>query len=377
MKRNVEQKNFYNESLFSFDSNSSISKVESIYSDPTCEPKKIWKIGGLLNKKVKFVFVPSIGLARLNGIDGSIDEKNILGDFLAIKNADVKSFFSFFEKNGFLFPISNDKFEEINFETITKIKENLENLTKLMNLTCGNGKKNYDLIFKLVSKLIFRKQENVSLSFSSFSYSSYNHRLQNELERIENIEEKGKENEKFNLGVIPVADTIFDSFNLDFQIYNNSLIGEYKNEIDKSITYLYVNDLNCNRLTRQQIDFFFHYFNDNVLPDEMSDTMKLALIDISKEIIKEEIDWNVEEVHACFDKNTMTPKWKINSLLTGMYFSLFYMKPNIELMKQCENPRCGKYFKVQRTTSKRKYCCDQCRNRALQSRHRQKIKESN
>ncbi len=68
----------------------------------------------------------------------------------------------------------------------------------------------------------------------------------------------------------------------------------------------------------------------------------------------------------------MEPRWKVDSLMGALYFSFFYMKPNIEVTRICANPRCGGYFTVSRTSLKQKYYCPECANRANQNKYRAK-----
>jgi len=66
----------------------------------------------------------------------------------------------------------------------------------------------------------------------------------------------------------------------------------------------------------------------------------------------------------------MGPSWQINTLMDAIYFSIFYLKPELELYRKCENPSCENYFLVKTTFTTKKYCCDQCANAAQQRRHR-------
>lgn len=56
-------------------------------------------------------------------------------------------------------------------------------------------------------------------------------------------------------------------------------------------------------------------------------------------------------MHASYDTDKMQPKWNVDDLFTAMYMSLFYLRANNYIYKQC--PHCGTYFIVSRTTSKK------------------------
>lgn len=82
-----------------------------------------------------------------------------------------------------------------------------------------------------------------------------------------------------------------------------------------------------------------------------------SLIEIAKYII-------VEEINA--------PSWKVDSLLCATYFSIFYLKPDLELYRPCDNPRCGHYFLVKTTSTRNRFCSQECCNRVTQDRYRKR-----
>ncbi len=102
--------------------------------------------------------------------------------------------------------------------------------------------------------------------------------------------------------------------------------------------------------------------------------MKELLLKVAKITISEEINYNLAKISPQFNVDTMTPSWKLNNLLEALYFSVFYMKPGVELYKECENPNCKhqKYFLINATVTNKKYCCPACGNAAAQRRSRQR-----
>ena len=68
------------------------------------------------------------------------------------------------------------------------------------------------------------------------------------------------------------------------------------------------------------------------------------------------------QTFAVFNIETLSPSWKLSTFLEALYFSIFYMKPGIELYKECENPNCkhDKYFLINATITNKKYCCPAC-----------------
>ena len=103
--------------------------------------------------------------------------------------------------------------------------------------------------------------------------------------------------------------------------------------------------------------------------------MKNSLINIAKLVLGEEINANLDGIHPQYNIAKMSPSWKVDSLMGAIYFSIFYMKPELKLYRRCENPTCGKRFLVNTTSTRNKYCSPECCNRASQSRHRKRKRE--
>ena len=105
----------------------------------------------------------------------------------------------------------------------------------------------------------------------------------------------------------------------------------------------------------------------------ISSDMKERIIEIAKLVIGEEINANMADVHPVYDTNKMAPSWNVDTLLGGLYFSIFYMKPDLELFRRCR--QCGAFFPVKATSTRKVYCSDECRNRYQQSIHRKRKRE--
>lgn len=101
-------------------------------------------------------------------------------------------------------------------------------------------------------------------------------------------------------------------------------------------------------------------------------TMQNALIQFAKCVIRDEINHSLQQVSPCYDIINMSGAWHIPFLLTAMYFSLFYMQTDFDVLRKCANPNCDGYFAVKTTNFKRKYCCASCRNATIQRKHRLK-----
>ena len=102
--------------------------------------------------------------------------------------------------------------------------------------------------------------------------------------------------------------------------------------------------------------------------------MKDALVRIARIVVSEEINHYISSIHPAIDPETLEPEWKLDSLLEAIYFSVFYMKPGVEIYKECQNPSCKRevYFLVNATATNKKYCCPACANAAAQRRARER-----
>ena len=211
----------------------------------------------------------------------------------------------------------------------------------------------------------------------------------------------------FNNDTYGIADTIFSPiFQLNIEEYNNIVSGfdtatpgVSQSQLFKDITRMYRNAPNLIPELRKMVDFLFHFqhsiavikgykstgnieyydTNENVrnrYAQKFEDKMKQALIDIAKITVRDEIGYNLYGMRPRYDVDTMSPAWEIEDMLTGIYISIFYMKPGIELYRTCENPNCNRSFLVKTTSSKRKYCTSACRNSSAQRAHRLRKKEN-
>ena len=102
----------------------------------------------------------------------------------------------------------------------------------------------------------------------------------------------------------------------------------------------------------------------------ISEPMKNSLVEIANSIVAQEINSNLHGIHPVYNSQKMMPSWKVDTLLSAAYFSIFYLNPNLELYRQCANPRCGKYFLVKTTSTRKKYCSTECCNRVTQDTYR-------
>ena len=132
------------------------------------------------------------------------------------------------------------------------------------------------------------------------------------------------------------------------------------------------------KLSNDRKNLLWNYmFLKTLFPKEenFTDKMKEVLLEIANFIVGEEINANLAGIHPVYDTKKMMPSWKVDSLLCAAYFSIFYLKPELELYRPCDNPKCGKYFLVRTTTTKIRFCSTECCNCVTQARYRKKKRE--
>jgi len=156
----------------------------------------------------------------------------------------------------------------------------------------------------------------------------------------------------------------------------------------KHLFAMYTGLPNASENLRTIIDFFYHYqtevgiFNEiqfkkityysTPTRDNFTDEMKNALLKIARIVISEEINHNIAGIHPKYGPDELAPTWQVSNLLQALYFSIFYMKPGVEIYKECKNPNCkrDKFFLVKATRTNKEYCCTKCSGAAATQRFR-------
>lgn len=396
MGNNTE--NFYEDNLFRFDNSHCACAIDEFHISPDQPPQTTIKVQALPGDPIHFAFAPGVGLVRL-GEKGALVEKNLLGSLISIKHNDTDSLFDYFERNGFLFKISDTEYEPINtdqmFELIRRLRTTVELLSAL-----GSIKKDYQKIFGLSLYLIL--SDPIEIHFSSLKepYTTCLHSL---LPKLQNSYDLPKpeyfEQFAFDGDFVPIPDTLYESpYKLDYILYmlcygEENIDSELKGAssfLFRSTMFLYAHGENENIKTRRAVDLLFHYFYDVGVVKDVSEggkivyydtpkttnitpAIKSRIIELAHEVIAEEINANMSGIHPLYDAEKMTPSWHVDTLLGGLYFSIFYMKPDLELFRRCRH--CGQFFTVKATSTRKVYCSDACRNNYQQSMHRKRKRE--
>jgi len=401
---NVKEKFFtMTDSLLSF-STFSCDCVTDVENIKPGEIKETVKMQALLDKPVRFAFALNSGLVRL-AKNGAIDSDSVLTELLALPNGDKKALFRFMAEYGCLFPISGYEYEAADIDLLYGIVNRIKAVVYLMSAV-GEQKKDYQKIMGLVLYLQLSQPIEIPLSlFGNNPFRTCEHPAYTEIMKpftVPRIVDSSLpfDHPHYYPDEVIITDSIFSptytmpSIELDYLMNGlDARKGADRSSILRSTSYLYGFAHNLPPETRLVIEFLFHYqysiavfknfffdgtiefydSSDNIDQCHLSnfnDGMKLALIDIAKYTIRDEISYNLGGMYPRYDINSMSPAWEIQDLLTGIYMSIFFMRPGVELYRKCSNPNCNRMFLVNTTSLKRKYCSSSCRNATAQRTHR-------
>ncbi|WP_127837209.1 CGNR zinc finger domain-containing protein [Clostridium prolinivorans] len=386
--------NFFENNLFRFQSCACDCVEDIIHTAPGHPEKRILKLQAILEDTIHFAFAAGdIGLVRL-GTKGALIEKNVLGNLISIKNGDTSALFNFFKRNGFFFNISSTEYEEIDgillFELISRIRATVELMSALTAI-----RRDYDKILHLTLYLLLSEPIVLDLPSLKTPYMTCVHPFLEKIKNASNLLVVDRGQESFDKYTYSISDTIYSPiYELDINNYNDIISGHMNSKIGsdnpffKNLTLLYCNAINEDLPLRETIDFLFHYqYNVGIIKaidyengidyftapnkDKFDKLLKDALIRVAHIVLGEEINANLDGIHPQYDAIKMYPSWNIDNLMAALYFSIFYMTQS-ELYRRCANPNCGVYFLVRTTSTRKKYCSDECRNRFQQHKYRQR-----
>lgn len=373
------KENFYENILFKFES-CSCDCVEDIeHVAPGKEPISHFKLQAIPERLILFGYAAKDGLVRI-APNGTVEERNILGTLISLVNKPTKELIFFLKNNGFLFPVSTSSYENFDKAALLGIINRLKMTVELMTAT-NEIIKNFKKICDLTLSLLFSEDFSIKTDSMKQAYYSCHHSYVDMLKNPPVQLSYTRQQEGFNGYTYNINDSIYGTYNLDIQDYNDIIGGyksvpEYRTEFYQNVTYMFLN-YDKQDINKKFSDFLFHFLYDmnGDSSNEFSNEMKSALIDISKYVIGEEINANLDGIHPIYNSNTMTPSWKVDSLLCAVYFSIFYLKPDLELYRPCDNPKCGRYFLVKTTSTRIRYCSQECCNRVTQDRYRKRKRE--
>lgn len=388
MDKKISQ--FFINNFFNFKSYACKCEKEPIYTTPGEPIKYRLKVFERKDTSIRFSYVPGKGLF-LSGAAGGLQEKNILGQLISIKDNDVDSLIAFFEKFGFLFPVSDTEYETIDVDTVFTF---IHRIKATIHLLSGLSKKDYKKILVNATYLLYGPTCELNL-LSGISSKTYRHEYTQLVDSYASFRDLSFDQEVFDTKKFTINDSIYGSVSMDVSLYNAFRSGtqtDLKGSTDthfKHLVALYSN-YKADDDIRMLIDFYYNYqtkvgifknvssgrlsYYETPKNDNFDSYLEETLFDLAKKVLADEINANIIGVYPQYNGRALQPIWQLNSLLESLYFSIFYIRPGIELYKECENPNCKheKYFLVAATVTNKKYCCQACANAAAQRRSRQR-----
>ena len=355
---------------------------------PDQPPRTTLKIIAQHNNPIHFSYSSQMGL-NLSGPSGGVLVENILGKLLAIPEGDIDAHIAFFTDYGFLYPVSDTNYEAVEANVLMELVNRIKATVMLMNSIAA--KKNYKNILIGTAYLLYSEQITLHLSMSD--YNTCVHKFTNLVHNYSQFPDINRNQEAFDTKKLSVSDTLYPpTYQVDIEYFNQvrSSTDSGNMQLFKNLFAMYTGLTDVGEELRTVIDFFFHYQKEvgvfsgieykkihyfkGKQPDNFTDDMKAALLKIANIVLSEEINYNIAGIHPQYSTSDLTPTWKVDNLIQALYFSIFFMKPGVEIYKQCKNPTCKKemYFLVNATATNKEYCCPQCANAAAQRRSRER-----
>lgn len=377
---------FFENFLFRFDGYGCDCVEDIIHTAPRVEPNITFKLQSLSDNKITFAYAAKKGLVRI-APNGTIEEENILGSLISLPSKSTKDIKQFIRTNGFIFPISSFSYEEFDERLALSIIDRLRLTVELMTAT-NEIRKDYQKIFLMMIQLLFAQDISIKTDLMEKEYTSCHHPYSEMLMNPTVTLSSERQQEKYDGDTFTINDSIYGTYEFSLSEYDEIIGGYsqtpgYAEALFKNIVALYVN-YEGSPIERKITDLLFHYsyevgiicpsqdwvYYEHPKAQNLSHELKDALIEVSNYIVGQEINANLEGIHPIYDSKKMMPSWKVDSLLCAAYFSIFYLKPDLELYRPCANPRCGKYFLVKTTSTRKKFCSTDCCNRITQNRYR-------
>lgn len=357
-----------------------------------------------IKESYKYAYAPIEGLVMIDQKSGEIIKNKIVDDFLSVDLLNLESIKNFIDNYGFIMMLPDDgEYKEFSHRDTILIMLRFQKLVELISSIYASDI-DYDYVLKLIVFLLFCSKTQLYSTEDDQQLHSYPHIFTYFWYNIDKITQSSpiedlfpNYNDYFN-----VSDTFTSKLEqVDAGDYFARVLDPLSNAPSTlpfyaKIMYLYVNAFDNRKDSigaRYVIDFFYHLLELDINIKNISTSGKLFIsgklsackkfddhfkskfIFITKNIIKEEIDFMLYGVHPTYNIESMSPDWQIDNLFTALYFSIFYTKPDYEIYRQCANPNCKCFFKVKTTNSKKIYHDYNCQNAAAQMRHRKSKKK--
>ena len=356
-------------------------------------------------------FNGSAGLVRYKDDKKTSSTKyNLLGRFLALDNTTkdngIQKIRDFFDDFGFLFIIPKGHEDSIAYNDILDLVRRISCTVQLYNqLKSGTD---HEQILIALLRLIYAPNVNIETDYSI--YRSYIHAIKSALGLYKRSEDFGSWNiindeensddhrDKF-YSISPVIrkkseeENNFEQDQKNILEHNLEEDNSFFAEIDsneelkrpglddqslKRISEAYKHSKDYDEVTFRSLRFLFRYYRDvgiikgistdNKLKyysdpclENFTDEKKNELIWIAKQILVDEINYNLSGIRVIYDPDDHKHDIRIDTLLEALYYSLANYEQNNTILKQC--PTCHEFFETTITKTNKKYCSKICQNR--------------
>lgn len=389
----INTENFFNlgTDYFSFVGQKCYFEVQK-NDNEQIDSKNVLTISSNNYEKKYFSFSGNDGLCLTTEF-GSIIQPNILEKFLSLPSNSAKALLQFFDEYGYFFKITPNESNIVDFNQLIQVTYHIKAALLLMN-ALQNTTIDYEKVLHLTLFLLLSPKIKMRVTEKQ-TYNGFHDTILDIIDSVIATTEDSDYITIDNEDYYQIPDIVYgETYNLRVDEYEDISTGEqfmysYPGIDDaryRRITIAYKNSHNIPKFQRLIIDFIFHFMNTNgVIKNvtfdkgvefygnanyKLDNRMKQALISIAKYILAQEINHHVSKMKPIYNPVTMEPSWKAPNLLTALYFSLFYMKPKSEIYRKCANPSCKNLFLVKTSNSRKKYCCDACRNASNQRDYR-------
>ncbi len=335
--------------------------------------------------------------------NGAAEGRPVLRDLLAIKDEDSKAVKAFIEKHGFFLQLDPSKNNSVESDFLFGMINQLKATVSLMS-ALGEGTIDYKKVIALTMYLLFTPQTSINFNDSANGpFYTYPHEVGRIWQNIKSISELARQVEDEPNKGFYINDSVRPPITfLGMGEYDDAIgYGEYDfSNARNKLIYLFRNAVKVSLHCRLAIDFLYHFHKDvgNIqsfnhkgeltftesspntpvrFKSKFDNQLQTALLALAKHTLKKQIEDNLDGIKPSYDTELMAPSWHVDKLLSGLYFSIFYMRPEIELYRVCANPNCGLSFLVPTTSHKKKYCNTSCANAMAQRNYRRRKMDGN
>ena len=325
---------------------------------------------------------------------------NLLAELFSLPLDRVEPLNSYFEKYGFFIPISSESFETFSYHDLYSI---IARIHALLNLIQELQKKTPDCnrLFRQTTRLQFTNPITIS-NEAGYTYKTCTHFLRAKIESV-NLNElhtppQYMVEEEYGMPYAHVPDSMSPTGFTDISI--DEFMDEYEpSRLSPYLRNLLASCFDCDHAHRRMIELYCHIENSSIMTlkgnnfdiltklqfsdqtDLNQETkypdLKDRIIEAAKTTIKDELEYALRNIKPSYDSDTALGSWNIPDFLSALYFSIFYMRPDLQIFRLCASPYCNNYFTVTSTNSRKKYCCHECANYVSQRAYRSRKQQSN